>query len=72
MIPDAAVEAAARVLFENSPVSRGAKPWSQQFTDRIKEQFRADARDALEAAAPYLMSKAAEELADAGYEVKPK
>lgn len=54
MIPEEAVEAAAKVLFESSPVSRAAKPWSEQMASRLQGQFRAEAKEALEAAAPYM------------------
>lgn len=72
MISDQAVEAAARALFHSSPVSKGHKPWGAQMDERIKQQFKADARAALEAAAPHIMEQAADELIDAGYEVKRK
>jgi hypothetical protein len=67
VIPDEAVEAAAKVLFEASPISQGARPWSEQFTEKIKIQFREDARTAIEAAAPHLVAPAWEEGHESGF-----
>jgi hypothetical protein len=54
MITDEAVEAAAKALFEVHPVSKGAVAWAQHTEGRLKQQFRADALAALEAAAPHM------------------
>jgi hypothetical protein len=57
VIPEAAVEAAARSLFENHPISKGHQAWDKKWGDgRIKTQFRADAHAALEAAAPHMLA----------------
>lgn len=64
-IPSEAVEAAAMSLFEDSPTSRSTRKWSAHFGDQDKAQFRAEAKRALEAAAPYIKSQALEEAADA-------
>ena len=61
-IPDAAVEAAARVIHsqhEQSPL----EDWSEDF----QLAARRDARAALEAAAPHLMAEAWEQGADAEF-----
>ena len=67
MIPDEAVEAAAKVLFDASPISRGHQPWGDAMGERIRQQFIADARIALEAAAPFIAAQAWDEGEQAGY-----
>lgn len=68
MINDEAVEAAAKALFRVHPVSKGAFPWDSQPEGRIKQQFRADARKALEAAAPHMLAEAQEAAYSEGFE----
>lgn len=57
--------AAARRLFEASSVSKGHQPWDAQVNDRIKQQFRADAHDALKAAIPSIIPHALEGAVEA-------
>lgn len=58
MIPDEAVEAAAKgIAAENMK-----KPW-ETMSEGVKETFRADAKAALEAAAPFLRAQALEDAA---------
>lgn len=52
MIPDEAIEAAARSLDPRTMGSGGA------LAEKFKEQARAEARAALEAAAPYIRAEA--------------
>ena len=50
-----AIEAAAKTLWELSPDRRGSRPWADLTEDGIyKVSFRHDAREALQAAAPFL------------------
>lgn len=59
MIPDEAVEAAARALDPQTMGSGGA------LAEKFKEETRAEARRILEAAAPHLMAEVERELSDA-------
>lgn len=58
MIPAAAVEAAAKVLWDKEMNA----PWSS-VADGFKAPFMRDARAALEAAAPYIRAQALEDAA---------
>lgn len=53
MIPDEAVEAAARAFYQNQT----GMEWESR-SEVLKETLRGDARAALEAAAPHLMAAA--------------
>ena len=57
MIPDEAVEAAARQLFDQD---KGEVSWGE-VSDEIRNYYRYEARKILEAAAPHLMAAAWEE-----------
>lgn len=61
MIPDEAVDAAARALDPQTMGSGGP------LAEKLKGQARAEARRALEAAAPFLMARAWDEGDHAGY-----
>lgn len=61
MIPDEAVEAVARILYARND-EWGQPSWEDAPNDLIwkaaQDDFRQDARELLEAAAPHLMSRA--------------
>ena len=62
MIPDEAVEAAAKKLYQ----AGGLVVWDSE-DESIRNYFRRNARSALEAAAPHLMAAAWEEGRIDGY-----
>ena len=60
MIPDEAVEAAARVLALDQKAAHwfSDQEWDGIIPDRYKEPYRRQARAALEAAAPHMTERA--------------